>query len=151
MYHCVGGPAEVLDGGLHSEGAPSAKMEIPDAVVERRLLRAVAACDLVLTMGTKAVNFFQSRGVRAHFHVVSACIDFERFTPAHSPPCYDLIFVGRLAEIKCIDILLRAVKSERAVIAAVEKFSVQPLSEGPMKSKAAAQPSSFATWRMLLP
>ncbi|HUU17725.1 MAG TPA: hypothetical protein VMW72_11285 [Sedimentisphaerales bacterium] len=42
LYHCVGGPIEVLNKGT---GAVP-RLEIPDLVVERRLLRAVVACDL---------------------------------------------------------------------------------------------------------
>ncbi len=131
LYHCVGGPAEVLDGGIHAEDGPFTKIEIPDLVVERRLLRAVAACDIVLTMGTKAVDFFQSRGVSTNFHVVSASIDVERFSPADSPPCYDLIFVGRLVEIKCIDIFLQAVQHVRKAIPNVTAVIV---GEGPLRS-----------------
>lgn len=132
LYHCVGGPAEVLDGGVHAEDGPFTKIEIPDLVVERRLLRAVAACDIVLTMGTKAVDFFQSRGVSTNFHVVSASIDVERFSPADSPPCYDLIFVGRLVEIKCIDIFLQAVQHVRKAIPNVTAVIV---GEGPLRSE----------------
>ena len=132
LYHCVGGPAEVLDGGVHAEDGPFTKIEIPDLVVERRLLRAVAACDIVLTMGTKAVDFFQSRGVSTNFHVVSASIDVERFSPPDSPPCYDLIFVGRLVEIKCIDIFLQAVQHVRKAIPNVTAVIV---GEGPLRSE----------------
>ncbi|MBW2595340.1 MAG: glycosyltransferase family 4 protein [Deltaproteobacteria bacterium] len=132
LYHCVGGPAEVLDGGVYAEDGPFTKIEIPDLVVERRLLRAVAACDIVLTMGTKAVDFFQSRGVNTDFHVISASIDIEQFAPADSPPCYDLIFVGRLVEIKCIDILLKAVQHVRNTIPNVTAVIV---GEGPLRGE----------------
>lgn len=110
LYHCVGGPTEVLDGGVHGEKGPCEKMMIPDPVVERRLLRAVGSCDLVLTMGSKAISFFRSKGVDTNFHVISVSIDVEQFKPVDSPPCYDVIFVGRLAEIKSIDILLKSLQ-----------------------------------------
>jgi len=132
MYHCVGGPTEVLDGGIHGEKGPCERMGTPDLVVERRLLQAVAACDLVLTMGTKAISFFRDRGVNTNFHVISASIDAEQFTPMDSPPCYDVIFVGRLAEIKCIDILLKALQQVRKTIPNITGVVV---GEGPLRGE----------------
>ncbi len=110
MYFCVGGPVEVLDGGVWGEGNHFAKMETPDPVVERRLLRTVAACDLVITMGTRAVTFFQDKGIRTNFHVVSGGIDDIRFAPDDVAPSYDAILTGRLVEIKRIDVFLEAIK-----------------------------------------
>jgi glycosyltransferase involved in cell wall biosynthesis len=111
-------------------------MGIPDAVVERRLLRAVAACDLVLTMGTRAVTFFQSRGVNTNFHVVSAGINTEQFAPAGSTPCYDIIFVGRLAEIKRIDVLLGALLHVKL---AVPKVTAVIVGEGLLRNELVQQ------------
>jgi len=136
LYHCVGGPTEVLDGGVHGEKGPCERMGIPDAVVERRLLRAVAACDLVLTMGTRAVTFFQSRGVNTNFHVVSAGINTEQFAPAGSTPCYDIIFVGRLAEIKRIDVLLGALQHVKL---AVPKVTAVIVGEGLLRNELVQQ------------
>jgi glycosyltransferase involved in cell wall biosynthesis len=128
LYHCVGGPTEVLKGG--TEASP--KLEIPDRVVERRLLRAVAACDLVLTMGTKAVDFFQSRGINTNFHVVSASVDAVQAAHADLPPCYDFIFVGRLVPVKCIDIFLKALQLVRNVIPNITAVIV---GAGPLQSE----------------
>jgi glycosyltransferase involved in cell wall biosynthesis len=132
LYHCVGGPTEVLGGGVNGEKGPCEKMGIPDQVVERRLLRSVAACDLVLTMGTKAVTFFQSRGINTNFHIISASIDIEQFAPTDSPPCYDVIFIGRLAEIKRIDILLKALQHVKKTIPNVTAVIV---GEGPLRGE----------------
>ena len=110
LYFCVGGPAEVLDGGIWAENRVFGKMETPDAVVERRLTRAVGAFDLVVTMGTRAIDFFRSKGIDTRFHVVSGGMDTSRFTPCSHSPDIDLIMVGRLAQVKRIDLLLRAVQ-----------------------------------------
>jgi glycosyltransferase involved in cell wall biosynthesis len=111
MYFCVGGPAEVQDGGIHSADSFLTRMETADPVVERRLLRIVADSDMIITMGTKAVTFFREKGIDADFHVVSGGIDATRFQPTQETPSYDLILTGRLVEVKRIDILLRAVRS----------------------------------------
>lgn len=109
MYFCVGGPPEVVDGAVWA-GGPFANMETPDAVVERRLLRAVAACGTVITMGTRAAAFFREKGVQTDFRVVSGGIDSKAFLPATTRPSIDLIFTGRLVDIKRIDVFLEAVK-----------------------------------------
>ena len=46
---------------------------------------------------------------------------------------------------------VRSVKPERAVIAAVEKFSAQPFIDGPTKSKAAARRADQVRTRALWP
>jgi glycosyltransferase involved in cell wall biosynthesis len=108
LYFCVGGTEEVADGGIRGENRLFSKMQTPDAVVERRLERAVSAFDLVITMGQGAARHFRQRGARG-VHVVPGGIDARRFRPAEAPPARDLILVGRLAPIKRIDIFLRAV------------------------------------------
>lgn len=110
MYFCVGGPAEVLDGGCHSKDNITGKMETVDAVVESRLLKIAGTFDTIITMGTKAVAFFREKSVRTAFHVVSGGIDPSQFQRATESPRYDLILTGRLVEIKRIDVLLQAVK-----------------------------------------
>ena len=111
MYFCVGGPAEIRDGGIHSADSLFTKMETADPVVERRLLRAVGAADTIVTMGTKAVDFFREKGIIADFHVVSGGIDPLRFKPAEEAACYDLILTGRLVAVKRIDIFLQTIQN----------------------------------------
>jgi L-malate glycosyltransferase len=109
IYFCVGGPAEVLGGGIHAENRLFGRMETPDPVVERLLLSAVGEFDLVVTMGTGAARFFVERGVRAPIRVVAGGIDERRFRGGVAEPTEDLLFVGRLAPIKRVDLFLEAV------------------------------------------
>jgi len=111
MHFCVGGPAEICDGGIHSADSYFTKMETADAVVESRFLRIVAESDMVITMGTRAVSFFRDKGVDTDFHVVSGGIDSKRFQPAEEAALYDLIWSGRLVEVKRMDIFLKVVKN----------------------------------------
>lgn len=110
MYFCVGGPAEVCDGGTHSHDSAFHKMETADAVVESRFIEIISKFDIIITMGTKAIRFFQDKGVNTEFHVVSGGIDPVRFRPAEDPPSIDLILTGRLVRIKCIDVFLQAIR-----------------------------------------
>jgi glycosyltransferase involved in cell wall biosynthesis len=61
-------------------------------------------------MGSKAIDFFREKGINADFHIVSGGINSERFHPVQSKPTTDLIWTGRLVEVKRLDILLHAIK-----------------------------------------
>lgn len=106
LYFCVGGPREVIGGGVWSDNRLFDKQGTPDPVVERRLIRAVGAFDLVITMGPGAVSFFRENGVSADFYVVPGAVAVEGSRA--STPSTDVIWVGRLAPIKRVDLLLRA-------------------------------------------
>jgi len=109
IYFCVGGPTEVVDGGIGGEGTFFEGMETPDATVEKRLLRGVAACDAVITMGTRAAAYFRSKGIRSCIQVIPGGIDGSRLRRGGADPSIDLMYVGRLAEIKRLDLLLEVV------------------------------------------
>ena len=131
LYFCGGGPREVLGGGYISPNRLFGKLDGPDEAIEERLLRAVSHIDDVITMGTGAIDFFRDRGVHTAFHVVPGGFDGERFSPAVDPPRYDLILVGRLTEVKRVDLFLEAVlrlkESLPGVTAAV-------LGDGPLRN-----------------
>jgi len=110
LYFCVGGPAEVLGGGIQSENRVFEKLETPDAVVERQLLRAVENFDLIVAMGSTAKQFYRGHGITAPIQVVSGGLDAARYAPSNAPALTDLIFVGRLAPIKRVDLFLQAIK-----------------------------------------
>jgi len=110
LYFCVGGPMEMLDGGIWAENRVFGRLKQPDAAIEQQLVRTVGNFDAVVTMGTGAVRFFHQRGVPGRYHVVSGGIDTTRFHPGGTDPTYDLILVGRLAPVKRIDLFLRTVQ-----------------------------------------
>ena len=111
MYFCVGGPVELLDGGVWGENRIFARLPAPDAVVEGQLLDAVQQCDLVITMGHRAIEFFRGRGLTTRFHVVSGGIDRGRFFPdPNQGRDIDVILTCRLVPIKRVDLFLRTVQ-----------------------------------------
>jgi L-malate glycosyltransferase len=113
LYFCVGGAAEVLDGGLASENRLFSRMRTPDRVVERRLLAAVDDFDWIVTMGTAGARYFQDHGVKRRLEIVSGGIDTTRFGPGASTKEWDLVFVGRFAQIKRPDLFVRTVAEVR--------------------------------------
>jgi L-malate glycosyltransferase len=116
IYFCVGGSAEVVDGGLGGENRLFQKLETPDRRVERRLLQAVAACDVVITMGTRAAAFFRQREIRTAVHVLSGGFEGCVAPAPEDGPLSDLVFVGRLAPIKRVDLLLEIVARVRTAL-----------------------------------
>ena len=130
IYFCVGGPAEVKDGGAFTENRLFDLMEVADPVVECRLLRIVAAVDLVVAMGSGAVRFFREKGVDTQFRVISGGIDTHRFIRAGERAMIDIILVARLVRIKRIDLFLHAVQKVREEIPAVRAAIV---GDGPLR------------------
>jgi len=130
MYFCVGGPVEVLDGGVWGECNYFAMMETPDPVVEHRLIEAVRACDLVVTMGSRAAAFFREHDVRGDVQVISGGIDPARFQMNGEVRDIDVILTARLVPIKRIDLWLDALCSARA---RVGDLSAVILGAGPLQ------------------
>lgn len=130
VYFCVGGPAEVLGGGILSENRIFGKLDSPNKAIERKLVQAVAGFDLVVTMGSDAVSFLRERGVSIRTCIVSGGLDTDTFRPSSVPPSTDLIFVGRLASIKCIDLFLQSVRHVKEKIPNVK---VKVVGDGPMR------------------
>jgi len=114
MYICVGGPAEVLDGGILAENRLFNALRTPDRVVERLLLQAVRTFDLIITMGTSGRSFFRERGVTSDINVIPGGLDLALYTPSSEPPSVDVIFVGRLEPIKRPRLLLEAIAAARS-------------------------------------
>ncbi len=129
IYFCVGGPMELIGGGALSENRLFAKMGRADDDVERQLVKAVGTFDLVITMGTRAIEYFKQRGIVANYHVVSGGID-STFDPAAARPTRDLVLVGRLVEVKRIDLFLRAVA---AASRDLPKLTATIVGDGPLR------------------
>jgi glycosyltransferase involved in cell wall biosynthesis len=110
MYFCVGGPAEVLGGGIDSENRLFQRLGTPWPTAERMLLESVRGFDMIITMGSRARAYFLEQGFRGAIHVVPGGIDATVYQPRRALPEYDLIFVGRLVPIKRVDVFLRCVQ-----------------------------------------
>jgi glycosyltransferase involved in cell wall biosynthesis len=129
-YFCVGGPREVVDGGVWSESQLFGRLPGPDPVLERRLLQAVRETDLVITMGSRACAYFAARTLPERCHVVAGGIDTDRFGPTTAAPDVDLLFVGRLAPIKRVDLFLRTVALVKQSVGTVRAAVV---GDGPLR------------------
>lgn len=109
LYFCVGGPMEVLAGGIWAENRLFCRLETPDPKIEASLLKAVRQFDLIITMGTSAAQFYRDHNVQSRCEVVSGAINADRFKCANDARDIDFILVARLSPIKRIDHFLKAV------------------------------------------
>ncbi len=130
MYFSVGGPPEMLGGGVTSENRIFEKLRTPDLKLERQLLNVVSRFDTVITMGRQAISIFRQYGVETDFHVVSGGIDTSRFYVATEPPQADLILVARLVPIKRIDLFLEVIRRVRETLPQVSAVIV---GDGPLR------------------
>lgn len=135
LYFCVGGPAEVLGGGLQSENRLFEKLGAPDPLVEGQLLRATRDIDLIITMGSSGRRFFLGQGARA-VATVSGGLDAALYAPSGTQPDIDVIFVGRLAPIKRIDLLLGAIAGARRRLPGIRAVII---GDGPERASLEAQ------------
>lgn len=110
LYICGGGPREVAGGGNKTENRIFSKIGAPDFDLEKQLLDAVKEIDHVVTMGNSAIDFFQQHDVKTNFHIIPGGFDGKRFSPTTASPTHDLILVGRLSEVKQVDVFLEAIR-----------------------------------------
>jgi len=111
VYICGGGPREVVGGGFATENRIFSRIGQADYFIEAQLLKAVNEMDLVVSMGTSAIEFFKNKGVKTQFEIVPGGFDDNLFSPnSEQNKVYDLILIGRLSEIKRVDRFLGAIK-----------------------------------------
>ena len=130
LYFCVGGPTEVLDGGLWAENRLFGRIGQADPWIERRLLEAIGDFDAVVTMGSGAVSFLRERGLAVRCEVISGGVDPARFNGHAGPTDLDLVLVARLVPIKAVDLFLRAVSGVARRLPSVRAAIV---GEGPLR------------------
>jgi glycosyltransferase involved in cell wall biosynthesis len=131
VYFCVAGVDEVADGGCRAENRVFGRMETRDRFVEAHLLRAIAAFDLVITMGTGAAEYFRRHGLSGECHVVAGGIDSGQYNPSRGSRLSDVVAVGRLVEIKRLDILLEAIA---LVVRRQPRLTATLVGDGPLRS-----------------
>lgn len=110
LYVCGGGPREVLGGGYTTENRIFNRIEYEDRFIEKQLVAATNQFDYVITMGTSAIEYFKQKGVDSRYEIIAGGFSDKDFFPKDSgDETYDLVLVGRLSEVKRVDIFLNAI------------------------------------------
>jgi L-malate glycosyltransferase len=132
LYFCGGGIREVAGGGYETESRLFGRLMGPNDLIERNLLALMSTIDITITMGSSAVRYFKRHGVKSKFYIVPGGFDGARFYPESGERDIDLVLVGRLSEVKCVDVFLEAVKfikNDRPEITAMI------VGDGPLKNE----------------
>jgi len=133
VYICGGGPREVRGGGIETENRIFNRIGQADYFIEKMLLKSVNEMDLVISMGTSAIDYFKEKGVNTHFEIVPGGFDDQLFTPnIEQNKEYDLILIGRISEIKRVDRFLQAIKIAKIKVPSLNAVIV---GDGPDKQK----------------
>jgi glycosyltransferase involved in cell wall biosynthesis len=135
LYHMIGGEREWLGGGWSSDNRFLSRLPSPSHLLERVLLRLIAGCTVVSTMGESGRASLIERGVDpARVRIMRPSVDTDRFRP---PPHeqtrdYDVVTVGELIPRKRTADLLRAVAdlAERRRSVRVAIVGAGPLEAG---------------------
>lgn|GEM_PF-392373 len=130
-YQSTGGPIEVLGGGVNTENRFLSSLPGPSRHLESLALRVAGRFDCIVVRGHRAMRFFAERGRNGNVVIIPGSIDPDRFEWQDARD-YDLVFVGRLTEIKqplrFIDVIAAVRKSIPSVRAAV-------VGDGPLMAK----------------
>jgi len=109
LYFCGGGPREVLGGGYTTENKIYGRLGHADQYIEKLLLKTVSKIDVTVCMGTSAVEYFQAEQVTSQFEIIPGGFPNSEFFPSEKPKKFDLALVGRLSEVKQVDLFLHAI------------------------------------------
>lgn len=120
IYFSVGGPAEIWGGGVRAENRLFAKLPGPDLLLERWMLKIIRSADRVATMGTRAIDYYRDHRVARPIAVMAGGMNTTHLCPSDAPAEFDVVLVGRLAQIKRIDVFLEATSIARRQIPAIK-------------------------------
>lgn len=111
IYINGGGPREVFGGGYQASRLFS-KLKAPDDVLEKKMIKVVNTFDLVVTMGSRTIQFFQDHGVKTRFEVIPGGIKPSADKQCGIEKKYDLIILASLKDpVKRIDVFLKTVQA----------------------------------------
>lgn len=101
-YQMTGGPMEIVGGGSKHENRLMMKLKRPSKLIENLAVGLIRQFDLVVVRGNEARRFLTDRGVSSPIAIIPGGIAPDRFQggSANTDRPYDMVFVGRLADIK---------------------------------------------------
>lgn len=116
LYHMIGGETEWRGGGWSSDNSALGRLPFRFQPLERLLLRLIAGCTVVATMGESGRASLVERGIdESRTRIVRPSVDTHRFERSgrSEAPRYDVVTVGQLIPRKRIEDLVRAVAQLR--------------------------------------
>lgn len=108
IYISVGGRTEMENGASRTENRLFRYLGRPNLKIEKQLLTAAGSADLVVTMGNGAASLVRERAHARHVMVHPGSVPVLAPTPAAEKDI-DLLFVGRFARVKRLDLFVAVV------------------------------------------
>ncbi len=114
-YQMTAGPMEIEGGGSGvRENMVLKRLGRPSPWLERLVWAIVREFDLVVVRGNRARRFLADHGITDSVAIIAGSVDTERFK-TQATRSYDVIFVGRLVEVKqplaLVDIIASVARS----------------------------------------
>jgi len=137
VYQCCGGPTEIIAGGTGWENDFLNRDGIADEQIERRLLAIIRRFDNIVVRGPQAARYLRANHVKAPIAAIPAGVHLDGLTPDDfHRRTYDLITVGRLAEIKRLDLFIELIDRLRADLPNVKAAII---GDGPLRASLQAK------------
>lgn len=107
-YQMTGGPVQLIGGGVGSENTLLRRQRKPGRLRERLMHHVARQFDAVIVRGCKGLDYMRALGMESKTTIIPAGIDTVRFEHrATDTADFELITVGRLADVKRYDRLLQ--------------------------------------------
>ena len=132
-YQMTGGPIEVIGGGCYNENSVMKNLTYPSNLLENLALSIVRKFDLVVIRGKLARSYLIDNTVTSQLAIIPGSVNVDNVPwRSYEERQYDLIFVGRLTEIKqplqFVEIVAKAAKSKTDIRALL-------LGDGPLMAE----------------
>ena len=119
-YQMTGGPIEVIGGGCYNENSLMKKLRYPSKLLEKLALSVVRRFDLVVIRGKRAKSYLIDNKVTTQLAIIPGSVKINAMLwRTYQDRQYDMIFVGRLTEIKqplqYVEIVAKVAKIKKRV------------------------------------
>lgn len=109
-YQLTSGSVQLLGGGWRSENSISSKMIAPSKVIEKMLFVVIKCFDLIVVRGEKTKKFIKDIGYNGNISIITGSVKKIEKNYPFQDRTIDIIFVGRLVEVKRPVTLIEIVK-----------------------------------------
>lgn len=136
IYQSTGGPTEIVGGGSGTENAILSRLNGPSPVLERLAMSLSRMFDAVVVRGRRARDYFDALGAAGRTVIIPGSIDTLSLAAAERPRDIDVVFVGRLTEVKQPGQVVQVAARLRS---AVPGLRVVLAGDGPMRDALEAE------------
>ena len=127
-YQMCGGPVEVVGGGVRCENRVMAHLKWPSRLIERLAFSVVKEFDHVVVRGNSAKAFLRELGMESRVSIIPGSVKVTP-RPEETGREYDVVFVGRLVDIKQP---LQVIKVMSLIAQKIEHARAAIIGEGPL-------------------